>query len=142
MVYVWIGAIVVFMILELATPQLVGIWFALGALGAMIAALLSASLWIQVVVFLIVSVVMLIVTRPLYGKFIKTKQVPTNSDMLIGESAIVIEAIDNIEATGTVKVKGQIWSARASAADSIPAGTLVTVERIEGVKLIVKQNEQ
>ena len=81
---------------------------------------------------------MIFVTRPLYKRFIKTKLVPTNSDRLIGDTAVVTETIDNLEAKGAVKVQGQVWSARSENGEVIPENTPVTVVRIEGVKLIVK----
>ncbi len=138
MLYVWLGLMIAFVIVELATPQLVSIWFALGSLGAMIAASLSASLWLQLIVFVAVSGIMVFVTRPLYKKIIMAKQVPTNTDRLIGQTAVVTEDIDNLDAKGAVKVCGQIWTARSANDEKIPADTRVTVERIEGVKLIVK----
>ena len=138
MIYVWVGLMILFAAVELVTPQLVCIWFAIGSLCAFIAASLSAPLWQQILIFLVVSVIMIFVTRPLYRKFIKTKLVPTNSDRLIGEGAVVTENIDNLEAKGAVKVQGQVWSARSENGEIIPENTRVTVVRIEGVKLIVK----
>ncbi len=138
MIYAWVALMIAFAVVELVTPQLVCIWFAIGSLSAFIAASLSAPLWQQILIFLVVSVIMIFVTRPLYHKFIKTKLVPTNSDRLIGDTAVVAEAIDNLEAKGAVKVQGQVWSARSESGEAIPEGTHVTVVRIEGVKLIVK----
>ena len=138
MMYAWVALMIAFAAVELITPQLVCIWFAIGSLGAFIAALLNAPLWLQILIFILVSVIMIFVTRPLYRRFIKTKLVPTNSDRLIGETAVVTEAIDNLDAKGAVKVQGQVWSARSENGEAIPADTRVTVLRIEGVKLIVK----
>lgn len=137
MIYAWVALMIVFAAVELITPQLVCIWFAIGSLGAFIAASLNAPLWQQIVIFILVSVIMIFVTRPLYQRFVKTKLVPTNSDRLIGETAVVTEAIDNLEAKGAVKVQGQVWSARSENGEIIPENSRVTVLRIEGVKLIV-----
>ena len=138
MLYAWIGLTIAFTVIELATPQLVSIWFAFGSLGALIATALKAQIWLQLLIFLVISAIMIIVSRPLYRKFIKTKLVPTNSDRVIGETAVVTEGIDNIQAKGSVKVQGQLWTARSENGEVIPEGSQVTVIRIEGVKLIVK----
>ena len=138
MIYAWAVLMIAFVIVELITPQLVCIWFAVGSLGALIAAACDAKLWLQILIFLVISAIMIIVSRPLYRKFIKTKLVPTNSDRVIGETAVVTESIDNIQAKGSVKVQGQLWTARSENGEIIPEGSHVTVIRIEGVKLIVK----
>ena len=138
MIYVWVVLMIAFALVELLTPQLVSVWFAIGSLGALAAAALNAPLWLQIVIFILISVIMIFVTRPLYKKFIKSKLVPTNSDRLIGETAVVTEAIDNLTSKGTVKVCGQVWSAKSENGETIPAETHVTVLRIEGVKLVVK----
>ena len=138
MIYAWVALLIVFAAVELITPQLVCIWFAIGSLGALIATALKAQIWLQLLIFLVISAIMIIVSRPLYRKFIKTKLVPTNSDRVIGETAVVTESIDNIQAKGSVKVQGQLWTARSENGEVIPEGSQVTVIRIEGVKLIVK----
>ena len=137
MIYTWVALLIAFAAVELITPQLVSIWFAIGSLGALIATALKAQLWLQLLIFLVISAIMIIVSRPLYRKFIKTKLVPTNSDRVIGETAVVTESIDNIQAKGSVKVQGQLWTARSENGEVIPEGSQVTVIRIEGVKLIV-----
>lgn len=138
MIYTWLALLIAFTVVELATPQLVSVWFALGSLGSLTAAALGAELWLQIVLFVAISVIMIIVTRPLYRKFVKTKLVPTNADRLIGEKAVVTESIENLDAKGAVKVQGQMWSARSENGENITEGSQVTVIRIEGVKLIVK----
>lgn len=135
---IWAGIMVAFVVVEIATPQLISIWFALGALGAMIASYFKAALWIQLVVFVAVATVMLFATRPLYRKYLKTKQIPTNADRLVGQTAVVSEAIDNLNAKGAVKISGQEWSARSLNGARIPLDTKVTVTAIDGAKLIVK----
>ena len=140
-VYFWLGATVVFGAVEALTVGIVSIWFALGSLAALIAAALHAEMWLQITVFLAVSAIALIATRPLVKKKILLRTTPTNSDMVIGESAVVEEEIDNLAGIGAVKVQGKIWSARSDNGEQIPAGSIVRVSRIEGVKLIVKLYE-
>ena len=121
---IWIGLIVIFLIVEGLTAGLVTIWFAVGALAALIAAMFHAPLWLQLVWFFAVSIAAFAVTRPLVKKYINGRTQPTNADMLIGQECLVTEGIDNL-------------TARADSDAPIPAGTAATVLRIEGVKLIV-----
>ena len=132
MLIFWIVLLVVLLIVEAATVQLVTIWFAIGAAAALIA------LWLQWVLFVVVSAVTLAATRPLVRKITKQKTQPTNADRCIGETAMVTEDIDNIAGKGRVEVNGISWTARSSDGANFRKGELVTVERIEGVKLIVK----
>lgn len=142
MLYVWIVAIAAFIVLELLTPQLVCIWFAIGSVGGLIAEKAGAAEWLQVAIFVIVSLIMLVITRPLYNKYVKTKTVPTNSDRLIGMEAVVIETIDNMEAKGSCKVAGQIWSAKSTNGAVIEKDSIVIINSIEGVKLSVSAKEE
>ena len=135
---VWAIAIVVFGVLEGMTTQLVSIWFVLGAIAALIASLCSASFPVQVIIFVAVTVISLIATRPIVKKRINTKFEKTNADRCIGDNAVVVEEINNLEAKGQVKTDGKIWTARSSDGSVIPENTVVTVEKIDGVKLIVK----
>ena len=138
MAVVWLVAMIVLLIVEGAVPGLVSIWFALGALAALISALLHAPLWLQVLWFLVVSVAALYFTRPLVKKYVNSKTQPTNADMLIGKECVVTEDIDNIRGVGAVTVGGKVWSARTvSDDDKAAAGEIMKVVRIEGVKLIV-----
>lgn len=137
---VWLIAMVVLLIVEALVPGLVSIWFALGALAALIAALLKAPLWLQIVWFFAVSVVSLCLTRPLARRYVNSIVTPTNVDALIGKECLVTEAIDNLAGKGAVKVDGKTWTARAEHdGDSFNPGEVVTAVRIEGVKLIVKK---
>lgn len=138
--YVWLGAMVLFIIIEAAVPGLVSIWFAMGALVAMLSALLGAPLWLQVVWFIIVSIAALLLTRPLAKKYVNAKTQPTNADRVIGKECVVREPIDNVMGTGAVAVDGKVWTARCTG-DSCKAepGQLMRVVRIEGVKLIVEE---
>jgi len=138
---VWLVLLVVFVVFEAATVQLVSVWFALGALAALIAAICHAPAWLQIVLFILISAVSFAVTRPLVKKFSTSKIQKTNADRCIGDTAVVTEEINNLEAKGQVKVDGNIWTARSENNDIIPAGEKVTVMKIEGVKLIVKKED-
>ena len=134
---VWVLIMVVFLVVEAATAGLTCIWFAIGALAALIAALFGAPIWLQLVWFFVVSVVTLYFTRPLVLKYVNSRSQPTNADMVIGKEALVTEAIDNVESAGAVAVGGKVWTARSENGEPIEVGSIVTVLRIEGVKLIV-----
>lgn len=134
---VWVVIMVVFLVVEAATAGLTCIWFAIGALAALIAALFGAPIWLQLVWFFVVSVVTLYFTRPLVLKYLNSRSQPTNADMVIGKEALVTEAIDNVESAGAVAVGGKVWTARSENGEPIEVGSIVTVLRIEGVKLIV-----
>ncbi len=137
-VYLWLGAVILFGIIEALTVGIVSIWFSIGALAALIASALHAAPWLQITIFLAVSAAALIITRPLIKKKILLRTTPTNTDMLIGERGTVDEEIDNLAGTGSVKIAGKVWSAKSESGDTIPSGSTVTAVRIEGVKLIVK----
>ena len=134
---VWVVIMVVFLVVEAATAGLTCIWFAIGALAALIAALFGAPIWLQLVWFFVVSVVTLYFTRPLVLKYVNSRSQPTNADMVIGKEALVTEAIANVESAGAVAVGGKVWTARSENGEPIEVGSIVTVLRIEGVKLIV-----
>lgn len=139
MVFVWIAVTVAFIIIEALTTQLLTIWFAAGAAAAVIATLLDASPLVQCIVFVAVSLIALIATRPLVKKLTKQKFSPTNADRFIGETAVVTENINNIAQTGLVRIQGTVWTARSADGEAIPEGETVTVKKIEGVKLIVEK---
>lgn len=134
---IWLVAMIACIVLELSTVSLTCIWFGLGALAALLASLFHAPIWLQVVWFFVVSVLALILTRPLVKKFINGKTQPTNADMLIGQSCVVLEPISNLSETGAVKVGGKIWTARSIDGTVFAPGERVVAVRIEGVKLIV-----
>ncbi|MBQ6214362.1 MAG: NfeD family protein [Oscillospiraceae bacterium] len=136
----WLGVLVICLIVEGAVPGLVSIWFAFGALVALLISLLNAPLWLQVTAFIVVSLAALFLTRPLVKKYVNGRTQPTNADMLIGREAIVTEDIDNVLGTGAVKASGREWTARSESDNTgYRKGTMVHVVRIEGVKLIVKE---
>ena len=134
----WLVLLVAFAIIEAATVQLVSVWFAVGALGALAAVFAHADFKVQLAVFIAVSLLSFVFTRPLVKKFTKSGIQSTNADRCIGKTAVVIEEIDNLNAKGQVKVNGNIWSARSSDGSVIPENTLVKVLKIEGVKVIVE----
>lgn len=136
--YIWLSLIILFAIVEALTPAIVSIWFALGALLALIASALSAPVWLQITVFIIASALALILTRPLIKRKLNKNLIPTNADMLIGKTGVVVEKIDNIEETGSVKIQGKTWTARSEYGEEILSGSRVVISKIEGVKLIVK----
>ncbi len=139
MVWLWLGAMVLFGLVEIATTALVSIWFVVGALVALVAAILGASLTVQLVLFALASALALVLSRPLVRRFVAKPPVPTNLDRVIGETAQVTETVDNERATGTVYVDGKTWTARSAGGEVIPAGERVLVKRMEGVKLFVEK---
>ena len=138
MLYIWILAAVVFGVLEGITAQLVSIWFVLGAVAAAVAAACGGAVWLQGVLFVAVSVVALLATKPLVKKYLRHRIQATNADRCVGRTGVVLEDIDNLAATGQVRVCGSVWSARSTDGVPIAAGTTVVVDRIEGVKLMVR----
>ena len=134
---VWLALMIVFLIGETATVTVTTIWFAAGALTAMVAALLGAEIWLQSVIFGVVSVALLLALRPLVKKYINPKHTRTNLDAVIDSQGVVVEKIDNIAGTGRVKLGGMEWSARSTAGEIIASGAVVKVDRIEGVKVYV-----
>lgn len=139
---IWIVLLVLFLILEAATVQLVSAWFALGALCALLANLCGVGVIWQIVLFLIVSAICLIATRPLVKKMTATKIQKTNADRCIGAEAVVLEEINNLKSTGLVKAMGNTWTARAEDGSVIPKDTVVIVRKMDGVKLIVSQQSE
>ena len=136
----WVAALVVFLIVEAVTAGLVSIWFVFGSLVALICAALGAAVWLQIFWFAIVSVATLVLTRPLVKRYVDSRSVATNADRSIGRAAVVTERIDNLAATGAVKLDGVVWTARSTDdAVAIETGERVTVRAIEGVKLIVER---
>ena len=123
---------------EAITIGLTFVWFAVGALGALIVSVLGGALWLQVVIFLALSGVTLALARPVFARFLKTSHAATNADRVIGQTAVVTEQIDNLSGTGQVNVAGQIWSARSAHDVVIPRETEVRVLKISGVKVLVE----
>lgn len=134
---VWSVLLVTFLVIEAVTVGLAAIWFACGALVALILALLHVQFWIQVCAFILVSIIALIATRPLARRFINGKRKATNADRVLNMVGVVTEDIDNLRSTGAVSVNGKIWTARSDTGVPIPSGALVKPVAISGVKLIV-----
>jgi membrane protein implicated in regulation of membrane protease activity len=138
--FIWLGIVLLSVIVEVSTVALVSIWFMPSALVAMILAFCGVPLWIQILVFLILSALCLLFAKPLSNKVLGVKHVATNADSVIGEEAVVIETINNLEACGQVKVRGQVWTARAADKSmTYEKGEVLRIVAIEGVKLICKK---
>ena len=136
-VFMWLVLMVLFLVAEGSTVTMISLWFAVGSLAAMVTALLGGSLWLQLGVFLVFSTALLAALRPLVRRFIKPKVTATNVDAVIGSQCYVTERIDNLAASGQVKLGAMPWTARSTDGTPVEAGTLVKVERIEGVKVFV-----
>ncbi len=141
MITIWAVGIVLFLLIEAVTAGVASIWFALGSICALVAALLGAPIWLQVLWFAVISVLTMILTRPIVKKYVNGKAQATNADRVIGMKATVREGINNLAAMGSVLCDGKEWTARSADGSSIPAGSVVTVLAIEGVKLIVSDKE-
>ena len=135
---VWLIVLVVLVTGEAITVGLTFIWFAVGALGGLLVSVLGGPIWLQVVVFLILSAVTLVLVRPLAAKLLTPGISPTNADRILSQIALVTEEIDNIAETGQVKLFGQVWTARSENGEVIPAQSRVRILRIEGVKVFVR----
>ena len=135
---IWLVLLIVFAASEAATVGLTSIWFAAGALIALIAALLGGPVWVQITLFLAVSLLCLAAVRPLAKKHLNSRVEHTNADRVLGAQAQVTEDIDNIHGKGAVIIRGMTWSARSEDGGPISAGTMVKVLRIEGVKVFVE----
>lgn len=135
--FVWFALLVFFIAVEASTVTVVSIWFAAGSVAAFVASLLGAQLWLQIVLFFVVSVLLLLALRPVTKKYFTPKLTKTNVDSVIDSIGIVTAPIDNIAATGTIKLGAMEWTARSTTGEPIPVGSRVRVDRIEGVKAIV-----
>ena len=137
----WLIVFVVLLVVEIATMGLTTIWFAGGALVSFLAAYMGLGVIGQVILFLAVSILLLVLTRPIAIKFFNQERQKTNADRLIGQKAVVKETIDTLQATGRVEVNGMEWSAKTEAAEVIEVNTIVNIKGIQGVKLIVEKEE-
>ncbi len=135
---IWLVLLVVFLIVEAACPiHLVSIWFAAGALVALLVDLVGAPLWLQITLFILVSAGLLALLWPMVRKYMKPNLVATNVDALAGAVGIVVSPIDNVGASGQVKLNGMEWTARSTTGENIPTGVRVRVDRVQGVKVFV-----
>ena len=138
---VWLVLMVVFLAAEASTVSMVSLWFAAGALIALLTALAGGPAWLQTLLFLVVSAGLLLALRPLVKKYLSPKLTATNVDSVVGSTGLVTAAIDNVSAVGQVKLGAMEWTARSTSGQPIPVGTLVKVDRIEGVKAFVSPAE-
>jgi membrane protein implicated in regulation of membrane protease activity len=137
MVLFWLIATAVFLVFEVVTTALVSLWFAVGSLAALAAAALAAPLWVQVLVFVLVSALCFALIYPRIKSSIAKHHQATNADKVIGQVCTVTQKIDNLAGTGTVAVDGKTWTARTLDGQILLPGELVQIQRIEGVKLMV-----
>lgn len=133
----WLIAFIALVVVEFASLQLMSIWFAAGAFVAMILSACGFSLMTQTIVFVIVSALLLACTRPFLKKFLRKPSIPTNSELDLGKSALVIESIDNTKMTGRVTLNGVDWTAISTESKIIDEGETVIVDKVDGTKLYV-----
>lgn len=139
----WLVLFVILLIIEILTMGLTTIWFAGGALIAFVAGVLGFGTIVQIIVFVVVSVILLIVTRPIAVKYFNKERQKTNAESLIGQQALVLEDIDTLQSKGRVEINGQEWSAKTDEPDGrIEKNTVVVIDGIQGVKLIVRAREE
>lgn len=139
---IWFGLLLAFLIAEAACPiHLVSIWFAAGSLIAMLVSFLGGPVWLQITLFVLVSVAMVVLLWPFIKKFLNPHLTKTNVDAVLDSQGYVTADIDNLSATGQVKLGAMDWTARSTSGTPIPKGTLVKVDRIEGVKAFVSPVE-
>ena len=137
---IWLGLMIVLLMIEVATLGLTTLWFASGSLVAFFAALLHAPVFVQVLLFLLVSIVLLYFTRPIAVRYLNKSRVKTNVETIIGKEAVVTQEINNLHAEGQVVVGGMEWTARTSTnEETIEKDAVVVVEKVDGVKLIVRR---
>lgn len=139
---IWFSLLLVFLVVEAACPiHLVSIWFAAGALVAMVASFFGAAVWLQALLFLVVSSALVVLLWPFIKKFLNPKLTKTNVDAIVGSEGYVTTDIDNVSATGQVKLGAMEWTARSTSGSNIPKGSLIRVDRVEGVKVYVSKAE-
>ena len=138
----WLVLFVVLLVIEIFTMGLTTVWFAGGSILAFVLAYVGFGLPVQIIVFLLSSIILLVLTRPLAVKFFNKERQKTNAESLIGQKAVVLEKIDTLHGTGRAEVNGMEWSAKTDEpGETIEVGEVVVIEGIQGVKLIVKKEE-
>ena len=133
----WFALLIAFVVAEAVTVNMVSAWFAVGSLASLITALLGGKLWLQVLIFLVVSAAALALLRPIARKYFTPKITRTNVDAMAGKTCLCVTAIDNLAGAGQVKIGDVEWSARSTTGEAIPAGEQVRIDRVEGVKVYV-----
>lgn len=136
---IWLVLLAVLLAVEIATLGLTTIWFAGGALAGFLVSLAGGPVWLQIILFLAISLLLLIFTRPLAMKYMNKNVQKTNIDSIVGQTGIVIHTIDNLKAEGQVMINGMEWTARSKSGSIIDEGKVVKVTEVEGVKLIVEE---
>ncbi len=134
---IWLIAAVVLGVIEASTVNLITLWFAVSALIVTIIASFGAGMGVQITVFIVVSAILVVSTRPLARRFLNRKTIATNADRIISAKGVTIEEINSLKGTGQVKVMGQVWSAKTVNGENIADGTPVTIVALEGVKVVV-----
>ena len=137
---IWLVVLAILLVIEFLTLGLTTVWFAGGALVAFLVSLAGGPLWLQLLLFIAVSVVLLLFTRPLAVKYLNKDVQKTNVDSIPGQKGIVTATIDNLKAEGQVTIQGMEWTARAKNGNTIEKGKVVRVTAVEGVKLIVEED--
>ena len=139
--FLWLVLFVGFLMAEASTVAVISLWFSIGALTAMVANFFGGEFWLQAVLFFTVSIVLLCALRPLTKKYFTPKITRTNVDAVVGSTGRVVETVDNDLTQGRVKLSGMEWSARSSSGEILEEGTLIKVDRVEGVKVFVSAQE-
>lgn len=141
MIWIWLAVMILALICEGCTTALVSIWFVPPAIISMILAVMEVDVWVQVVVFFVVSIASIVIFHSIFKKKLaNNKRKATNTDMFIGEKAVVTEDIDNLTSVGCVKINGQLWSARAEdESEKLLAGDVVEIVAVKGVKLVCRK---
>lgn len=143
MIIVWLVVLILSIVIEIISLGLTSIWFAGGAIIALLLAALALPMWLQILVFLVVSIVLMVFTRPIAVKYFNKDRVRTNVESMIGRQAIVISEINNLQGIGQVTVGGQEWTARSEDdGKNLAVGAVVEVVAVSGVKLIVREDPQ
>lgn len=137
---IWLVVLAILLVIEFLTLGLTTVWFAGGALVAFLVSLAGGPLWLQLLLFIAVSVVLLLFTRPLAVKYLNKDVQKTNVDSIPGQKGIVTATIDNLKAEGQVTIQGMEWTARAKNGNTIEKGKVVRITAVEGVKLIVEED--
>ena len=141
MPFIWLIVAVVLGVIEAITVSLISVWFAVGALAAIVPAYFGAPFWVQIFVFLAVSTISFAFTKRFFKDVVKVKKQPTNADSILGTDGIVTSEINNLEGVGKVYISGLTWSARSENGEKIFEGAVVTAKRIEGATLVVEIKE-
>lgn len=135
----WLAVFILLLLVEAGTMALTTVWFAVGAFGAILVSLLGVPLWVEILVFLALSFVILFFYRPLAIKYVNSRRIRTNVEDLVGKEGKITEKVDNLSQSGRMLLKGMDWAARTESDEStIEVGTIVRVLKVEGVRLIVE----